>query len=152
MRRRRPIVLGVVPLAIILTTALSGGAAELTLAGPDGGAVRWSEWLQANGPAAVVVWASWAPGADEVADELDQMGVAARSQQLTLVVVGVQESAEEAARVLGRSGAPWLHDRHGAILKEYRLIRVPILVVVDRQGEVLARLEPSAEALRAWQR
>ena len=152
MRRCRPIVLAAIPLAVILTTALSGGAAELILAKPDGGAARWSEWLEANGPAAVVVWASWAPGADEVADELDQIAAAARSQQLALVVVGVQESAEEAALVLGRSGAPWLHDRHGAILKEYRLIRVPILVVVDRQGEVLARLEPSAEALRAWQR
>lgn len=141
-----------VPLAFVLMTALAGGAAELTLAEPGGGAVRWSEWLDANGPAAVLVWASWAPGADGVIDELDQMADAARAQRLGLVVVGVQESAEEAARVLGAAGAPWLHDRHGAILKEYRLIRVPILVVIDRQGEVLARLEPSAAALRAWQR
>jgi hypothetical protein len=139
-------------LAMAALTAPVAGASELTLAEPDGGAVRWSDWLAANGPAAILVWASWAPAADAAVDALDELAVASEAQRLALVVVAVQESAEAAGMVLGRTATPWLHDRHGAILKEYRLIRVPILVVVDSNGGVLAKLEPRPEALRTWRR
>jgi hypothetical protein len=66
------------------------------------------------------------------------------------VIVAVQEGFDEAATVLERSRAPWLHDRHGAILKEYRLIEVPGLIVVDGQGRVEAKLDPTPAALAEW--
>lgn len=152
MRRSRRSAAATGVLAALVVTALTAGASELTLAEPGGGAVRWSEWLAGNGPAAVLVWASWAPSADAAVDALDELAAASEAQRLALVVVAVQESAEAAGRVLDRTGTPWLHDRHGAILKEYRLIRVPILVVLDGDGEVLAKLDPRPEALRAWRR
>jgi hypothetical protein len=45
---------------------------------------------------------------------------------------------------------PWLHDRHGMILKEYRVTRVPAVLVVARDGRLLDRLDPSPEAIAAW--
>lgn len=148
--RRRVIWAGV--LAAVVVVVFPAVAAEVTLTEPGGGSVRWSEWLAGNGPAAVLVWASWAPAASATVDDLDDLAAAAEAQHLELVVVAVQESVEEAGEVLGRTGKSWLHDRHGSILKEYRLIRVPTLVVIDADGGVLARLDPSAEALRAWRR
>ena len=46
----------------------------------------------------------------------------------------------------------WIHDRHGALLKKYRVINIPSILLVSNRGEALARLEPSAEAVRAWSR
>ena len=152
MRRCRPeVVVLAALLALALTSAPQGEAGEFTVSEPDGEMVRWSEWIGAKGPAAVVVWASWAPGAATTLRELDGLAAAARDHGLELVIVAVQERLQESASALASRGVVWLHDRHGAILKEYRLIRVPTLAVVDRDGAVVARLDPSAAALRAWQ-
>jgi len=132
----------------VLLAGSSAGAADLALTDPAGNAVDWSKWTAANGPAAVLVWASWAPGAGAAIDGLAELGEAARSQGLKLVVIDVHEELEAARRGLDRTGAPWLHDRHGTILKEYRLIRLPILVAVDQSGRAFATIEPSADSLR----
>ncbi|HOC43605.1 MAG TPA: redoxin domain-containing protein [Thermoanaerobaculales bacterium] len=139
-------------LAAVVALATGGpcGAAELTLADPAGIAVRWSDWVEANGPAAVLVWASWAPGGEAVVAGLADLAEAARARGLTLVVVDVQEEAAAAAAVLVGQAVPWLHDRHGAILKSYRLTQLPTLVVVDRAGRALGTLDADPEALRGW--
>jgi thiol-disulfide isomerase/thioredoxin len=134
--------------AVGLLAAGLAGAADLALTDPAGTAVDWSEWIRANGPAAVLVWASWAPGAEAAIDGLRDLAEAARSQGLKLVVVDVHEELEAARRGLDRTGVPWLHDRHGSILKEYRLIRLPILVAVDTDGRAFATIDPSADTLR----
>jgi ABC-type sugar transport system substrate-binding protein len=114
--------------------------------------VRWSEWVAANGPAVVLVWASWAPAASAAVDGLPELAAVARRQGLKLVVVDVQEELEAARRGLERAGVAWLHDRHGAILKQYRLIQLPMLLVVDQEGRELARMAPSAESLQRLER
>lgn len=145
---------GRLTVALVLAGALLAGssaqAADLTLAEPGGASVRWTEWIASHGPAAVLVWASWAPDGRDLVTEVAGLAAAARSKQLELVVVSVQESEDAAARELGSLNIRWLHDRHGAILKEYRIIRVPALVVIDRDATVVARLEPTERALRAW--
>jgi thiol-disulfide isomerase/thioredoxin len=138
--------------AIALAAAAPAGAGDLALSAADGSSVRWSEWVTANGPAAVLVWASWAPGAPAAVDGLPELAEAARSQGLKLVVVDVQEELEAARRGLELARVPWLHDRHGAILKQYRLIELPILLVVGQDGRELARMDPSAESLRRLER
>jgi thiol-disulfide isomerase/thioredoxin len=138
--------------AIALAAAAPAGASELALIAANGSSVRWSEWVAANGPAAVLVWASWAPGAPAAVDGLPELATEARSQGLKLVVVDVQEELEAARRGLERAGVAWLHDRHGAILKQYRLIQLPILLVVDQDGRELARMAPSAESLQRLER
>ena len=150
MMRCRRSVAWAVAAVIALLAGPTAEAEDLTLADPSGNAVHWLEWIEANGPAAVLIWASWTPGADAAIDSLPDLTEAARAHGLKLVVVDVQEGADLAAPVLGRTAVPWLHDRHGAILKSYRLTRVPILIVVDRAGEVLGTLDPTLEALRGW--
>jgi hypothetical protein len=66
-----------------------------------------------------------------------------------MVIIAVQEPIEDSRQALG-SGPGWLHDRHGSILKAYRVIRVPAMLVVDSDGRVLERLEALPEAVDAW--
>jgi hypothetical protein len=67
-----------------------------------------------------------------------------------LVVVSVQEDLDDARRGLEGTEAAWLHDRYGGLLKHYRVVTIPGLLIVAADGEVLARLAPTVEALRGW--
>ena len=137
--------------AAIGLIAVGGSAGDLHLLGPDRMPVRWNEWLADHGSSAVLVWASWAPGANESLRAAGELREVARRKELEFVIVAVQEEFDEAISILDGSGAPWLHDRHGTILKEYRLIKVPCLIVVDGQGGVQARLDAIPGALTAWE-
>jgi hypothetical protein len=44
------------------------------------------------------------------------------------VVLVVQETLDEGRAALGHREVGWLHDRHGALLKRYRVIEVPSLL------------------------
>ena len=101
-------------------------------------------------PVAVLVWASWAPGAEQVIADYGEMEKVAEKQNLHLVLLDVQESLEDGRAALGPTGIAWLHDLHGAMLKQYRVIRVPSALIVAADGEVLAKTDATAEALTAW--
>lgn len=138
-------------LAVAAALALPAFAADPPLVfGVSGAPVAWSDFVARRGPVAVLVWASWAPGAAEVLDRRDELATAARERGLHLVLLDVQEPLEDARRALGGSDVEWVHDRHGALLKTYRVITVPSIVVVSAQSEALARLDPSPGTVRDW--
>ncbi len=111
----------------------------------------WDDWVENQGQVAVLLWASWAPGAQDVIDRVEELESAAAARNLGLVVVSVQEEVEEARRALDGTNVAWLHDRYGGLLKHYRVVKIPALVVVAGDGGVMTRLEPTAEALRGWE-
>ncbi len=133
--------------AISLPAATAEGP---VLTRPDGGVTEWSEWLGEHGRTAVVLWASWSPTSGAVLAELEPLAAACRELEIALVLVAVQEPLEDSRRSLERRKVAWLHDRHGGLLKSYRLIRVPTLVVVEADGRLAAELDVSAQALRRW--
>lgn len=140
-------------LLLVLAAALAAPAlaADPPLVfGVSGAPVAWSDFVARRGPVAVFVWASWAPEAAEVLDRRDDLATAARDRGLNLVLLDVQEPLEDARRALDGCGLEWIHDRHGALLKAYRIIAVPSVIIVSPQGEALARIEPSPEAVRDW--
>jgi len=118
--------------------------------GVSGAPIAWSDWVGRRGPVAVLVWASWAPGADAVIDRWDEIVKECGSSGLHPVVVDVQEELADARAALGPRGVAWIHDRHGALLKQYRVIKVPLIVVVSAEGEALARLDPTVAAVAGW--
>lgn len=125
-------------------------SAELTIADPDGNSIRWSSWLEDNGPAAVVLWASWVPDSETTVNEFKDIARVARSKELEIILVSVQESPEEARSSLETAGVPWLNDRYGGLLKRFRVVKIPSLVIVEKDGRVVARLDATANALRVW--
>jgi len=127
--------------------AVGAGAAPTT---PDGVPVAWSEWVSGNAPVAVLIWASWVPDADDALADLDRIAAAARARGLGFVVVVVQEPIDEAREAIGGADVAWLHDRFGGILKEYRVVSIPILLVLSEDGKVTERVPVTRESLRAW--
>ena len=111
--------------------------------------MSWTAWIEAHGPAAVVVYASWAPRSDELLLALGDLGASARARELGFVVLAVQEPFDDARASLDPAGVEWLHDRHGTLLKRYRVLRIPSVLVVARDGALLATLDATADALRS---
>jgi len=137
---------------VLLLAASFAGAADPPLVdGISGAPIGWTDWISKRGPVALLFWASWAPDAKNVIERHSEIATACQAANLKLVVVGVQESLEDGRASLSGEGLVWIHDRHGALLKQYRVIQVPSLVVVSANGEALARLAPTAEALQGWE-
>jgi hypothetical protein len=135
--------------AMSVTIAAPTGAADPGLRDREGAAVSWSAWIDGSGPAAVVVFASWSPRSDEVLLVLDDLEATARSRELGFVVLSVQEPFDDARASLESTGVDWLHDRHGMLLKRYRVLRIPSVLVIARDGTLLATLDATADALRS---
>jgi len=142
--------------AAFLTLALLIGASAATAADPrlvdgvSGAPIAWTDWVAKRGPVAVLVWASWTPTAEATVDGHPVLAAACADAGLHLVVLDVQETLEDGRAALGGRDIGWLHDRHGSLLKQYRVIEIPSLVLVAADGEALARLEPTPEAVRNW--
>lgn len=142
-----------IAVATIVCAGAPTFAAEVVIVERDGRAVEWDDWVGDYLPAAVVCWASWVPGADDIVAELPRFEEVARAAGLSLVVVSVQEERAASARALGRMAhVPWAHDRHGAVLKKHRIVRIPAIVVIEADGSVAARMEATLEALEGWKR
>lgn len=140
-------------LGLVLAPALAAaqaGPPPVSVTAPDGGLVEWSSLVERHGPVAVLLWSSWAPGGRAVLASCEDLAGEARRRGLSFLVVDVQEPVQAARRALAGSGLAWVHDRHGRLLRRYRVFHIPALLVVARDGAVLARLEPEPGALEAW--
>lgn len=129
--------------------AMVGAAADPPLVdGVSGAPLAWSDWVAKRGPVAVLVWASWAPDARSVVTDYKAYTEASRDAGLHLVLLDVQETLEDGRQALGGSDINWIHDRHGALLKQYRVITVPSVIVVAADGTLLQHLKATPQALR----
>jgi hypothetical protein len=118
--------------------------------GVSGAPIVWSDWVAKRGPVAVLVWASWAPDAETTMDRYQELVAACRDSGLHLIVLDVQESLEDGRKALGSREVGWLHDRYGGLLKLYRVIEVPSLLLVAADGTALAKFDATAAAIRGW--
>jgi hypothetical protein len=138
--------------ALLVVIGLSNvSAADPRLVdGVSGAPIAWTDWVAKRGPVAVLVWASWAPKAEATMDGHAGLEKACGEVGLHLVVLDVQETLEDGRAALDGREIGWLHDRHGALLKRYRIIKVPSLLLVAADGETLAKLDATPEAVRGW--
>ncbi len=140
--------------ALVALVAIGAGSAvpaagqEITLSASDGTQVSWAALVAERGPMAVLLWASWLPKADATLDEVDALASAARERGLTFVLVAVQEPLDDARGRLDGRTIDWLHDRYGQLLKHYRVVSIPRLLVVEADGRVRSSLPPEPAALR----
>lgn len=142
----------IAPLVLALLLGASpASAADLRLVdGVSGAPVTWSDWVGRRGPVALLVWASWTPDAALALAGYGGLAAACEEKGLHLVVLDVQETLEDGRKALANLDGGWLHDRHGVLLKQYRVIEVPSLLVVAADGGLLEKMEASPDAVRAW--
>ena len=104
----------------------------------------------AHGPAVLVFWNSWLPGADAFTTLIPEVERAARASGRTGVVVVFQDDAHAAAAAAQRTPSlTWVVDRHGQLLRRFQVTRAPSVVAVDKGGEVRGRAGPAAGEVRA---
>ena len=137
-------------LLAFLGISVASAADPRLVDGVSGAPIGWTDWVGKRGPVAVLVWASWAPTAEVTIDEHPKFAKACADAGLHLVVLDVQESLEDGRAALNGRDVGWLHDRHGSLLKKYRVIKVPSLLLVGADGEELAKLDPRPEAVSSW--
>ena len=139
--------------ALLLMGVIAASGADPRLVdGVSGAPIAWTDWVAKRGPVAVLVWASWAPEAEETIEIHAELASACAEKGLHLVVLDVQETLEDGRAALGGREIGWLHDRHGALLKRYIVIEVPSLILVGADGEPLDKLDPTSGAIRGWSR
>jgi hypothetical protein len=137
-------------LVLLLGAGTVGAADPRLVDGVSGAPIAWTDWVSKRGPVAVMVWASWAPDAKASMAGYEALAAACADAGLHLVVLDVQETLEEGRAALGPYDVGWLHDRHGGLLKQYRVIDVPSLLLVASGGKALAKIEATPEAIRSW--
>lgn len=137
-------------LALLIGPSTASAADPRLVDGVSGAPIAWSDWVAKRGPVAVLVWASWAPNAEATMDRHAGLATACADSGLHLVVLDVQETLEDGRAALDGREIGWLHDRHGALLKRYRVIEVPSLLLVGEDGEPLTKLDATPEAVRGW--
>ena len=137
-------------LLALLGLSAASAADPRIVDGVSGAPIAWTDWVAKRGPVAVLVWASWAPMAEGTMNGHASLAKACAEAGLHLVVLDVQESLEDGRAALGGREVGWLHDRHGALLKKYRVIEVPSLLLVATDGEQLAKLDATPDAVSGW--
>ncbi len=134
------------------TVSYAQGLSDPALTSPNGDPVAWSAWLGEHGSAVVLLWGSWTPGSEPVLVDAPKIQSVAADRGLDFVVVALQERYEVSRAALGSHKLPWLHDRHGALLKVLRVYDIPAMVIVSQDGAVLGTIEASSQALKHWKR
>ncbi len=143
-------VAGALILSMFLGVTHAQESPSPSLTGPANETVRWDQWVSAHEGGVVVFWASWLPPERRNPALLERIRNEAADLKLAFIVVAVQEPIDDSRRALKPSGLPWLHDRHGALLKHLRVFRIPAITVVDGEGNVLATLPFVGGTLRDW--
>ncbi len=141
-------------LVVLVLVSLIAGVATAAdpplVDGVSGAPLVWSDWVAKRGPVAVVVWASWAPDARSVIANYQAIARAGREVGLHTVLLDVQETLADGRKALGGTSVNWIHDRHGALLKQYKVIKVPSVIVVAADGTLQQRLDATPSALGTW--
>jgi hypothetical protein len=143
-------------MVLLLLVLLVGVQAEgqvletLHVRASDGESTPLDSWLAERGPAVLLIWATWAPRSEQSLVVLDELQAACAERDLALVVVDVQEPFEAGWDVFAGGDVPWVHDRHGVLLKHFRVIKIPRLLVISSDGDLVQQSAVSVDFVRNW--
>lgn len=134
--------------AISVLAALALPAADLRT--PAGAPFSLAEVLR-PGPAVVVLWSSWLPGAQEFAALLPEVEEAASKRGWRGVVVLFQDDPSEGLSRLPQRGLTWPRavDARGELVRQLKISRAPVVLLVNAGGVVEAQAGPAVSDVRA---
>lgn len=136
--------------ALLATVAFCEDSGDPVLRYPDGSSASFSAWCKENGPAALLLWASWSPDGQPALQQAAAIQKAASQKGLSFSVVAMQEPLESAQKALEPRKLPWLYDRHGFLLKKLLIYEVPTLVVVSKEGTALTTGPVTPSTILEW--
>jgi thiol-disulfide isomerase/thioredoxin len=116
--------------------------ADVQVQSLEGSPVRLADQL-AGRPTLLVFWASWCPACRQELPRAEEAHArfAARGLNVVGVNLGIRETVADVRSYLSNSGLtfPMFYDAGQVAMKSYRVTATPAVLLLDRQGEVVAR-------------
>jgi peroxiredoxin len=115
--------------------ALGAPAPSFSLADLDGAMVSL-ESLRGNKVVLVEFWATWCPPCRMVLATLRRMEQTLREENVEVLSVNQEETAEQVHQYVARDGTPFrvVLDPDGAVARRYGVTSLPTMVLIDKQG------------------
>ena len=147
-------------LALALTTVLvterTAGGGAATASAATTGVTEWVDFTlpDAGGrevslgpfigkkPVLLVFWATWCPQCNESVPVINRMHTEPpTSETLTILALDFMESREKVSAFIAskKVAFPVLLDRSGSVAREYRVVGIPMYVLIDRDGKIVYR-------------
>lgn len=129
-------------------TVVSGKPAAFTLPATSGGTMSLA--AQQGKVVLVYFWATWCPYCRrELPAGVEQVARERRGQPFTVLAVSVEEPKDLVASWAKGAGLtlPVLLDYDGAVARDYRVTATPTVVLIGRDGRLVAR----AAGNRQWE-
>lgn len=132
-------------LVVLLAFALAAAAPLGDLHTASGAGFSLSDLL-ARGPAVLVFWNSWLPGADAFAKLVPEIESAAHEHGWPGAIIVFQDDNPGAAAQFGSDNGKLIHviDPHGDLLRRFYVTKAPAVLLVEKNGNVRARCGPDA--------
>ena len=126
-------------------------APAFTLERLDGSKVNFPAQYQ-NQVVLLRFWADWCPYCHDEMQALEPIYQQYREQGLVVLALNVMQPPEVAEKFVKNLGIsyPILLDREGEVMRNYRVMGLPVTYVIDRKGLVRSRIigESTPDALR----
>ena len=93
-------------------------------------------------PVLLVFWATWCPQCNESVPVINRMHTEPpTSETLTILALDFMESREKVSAFIAskKVAFPVLLDRSGSVAREYRVVGIPMYVLIDRDGKIVYR-------------
>jgi thiol-disulfide isomerase/thioredoxin len=137
--------------ALIALVALAAAlAAPQEFETVGGKSISLADLLQ-RGPVVLVFWNSWLPQGKSFLPLLREVESSAQREGWPGAVVIFQDDSADGTKLLASEPAvlPRVLDRRGVLVRHFEVTRAPAVLLVDRDGTVMARSGPGAEEVRA---
>ena len=147
-------------LALALTTVLvterTAGSGDAPASAASTGDKEWVDFTlpDASGrqvslrqsigkkPVLLVFWATWCPQCNESVPVINRMHTEPpTSETLTILALDFMESREKVSAFIAskKVAFPVLLDRSGSVARKYRVVGIPMYVLIDRDGKIVYR-------------
>jgi peroxiredoxin len=116
-------------------------APAFSLARLDGPDIRFPEQYRGR-VVAIRFWADWCPYCHNEMKALEPVYRQYRDRGLVILAINVMQTPETVRSFVNGLGVSYdvLLDRQGEVMRDYRVMGLPMTFIVDRQGAIRARI------------
>jgi peroxiredoxin len=114
---------------------------DFTLPEPGGGQVSLAQFIGKK-PVLLVFWATWCPRCNEEVPVINKMHrEPPTSRSLQILALDFMESEKKVNAFIKRKQVayPVLLDRRGRVARKYKVVGIPMYILIDRNGKVVYR-------------
>lgn len=135
------------PQSPVATKTAEGKAQDFMLKDLSGGKFLLSE--QRGQPVLLIFATTWCPTCRTEIPHYKKIHETYAGRGLVVANVNIQESGDKVSRFAEKYQIPYkvLLDETGRVAEAYRIVGVPSMILIDREGRILSRQYPAIDGL-----